>query len=1082
MRELVVLTRRPAPLALFALFLVSVAFGQVDTGSIAGTVRDPSGAVIQGAVVKVGDQATGISISSVTNSQGLYSVPDLKVGTYTISAVAPGFETVKKSGIEVRVQDRIPVDFSLSLGAASTVVSVESQAPALQTETSSLGQVVETNQIQSTPLNGRNYIQLATLGAGTTPAVGASERNSFYANGVREIQNSYLLDGIDNKNKIVGFDNSAAQSIEPVIDSVQEFKVQTSTFSAEFGQAAGAVINVTTKSGTNEFHGSAFEYLRNSFFDADPYFQPGRTAKPQFIQNQYGSTFGGPVIKNRTFFFFGWQGTRTDDAAPQLATVPTDLQRADKFTAPLYDPNTTIKNPNGSGYIRTLYSKVNGYYQIPVSQLDPVAQKALTLFPEPNLSGAVNYFSNQKETIAQDQMVGRADHRFSDKDSIFFRYSTEWSTNQLPSVLPPPANNFITVTPAAHSFSTSETHIFSPYLVNEARAGYQETQEIQQADGAREFDQFGIVGAPDYPQVHGLPTFAISGLTTIGTAGIGTLQTLATGSNNLPIDKEGRTIQASDNLTWIRGRHTLKFGVDFQQVTLYANVTLNARPSYTFTGVYTQNPQSRTGTGAAFADFLLGETATATVGTRSDTESRQHIYQGYVQDDWKISSKLTVNAGLRYELPLPWYETSNTYTDLIDEPGYLYGTLLQAKNAGQYGYRNSFVDPNYNNFAPRLGLAYQLTPKTVIRAAAGIFYGRDENLAVANRPTNNPPQYVTTTYTTDQIDPNLILSQGFPSNALNPNATAHPSVNSFLKHSPTPRVNEWNFTVQRDLGAGFTLQAAYVGSNAHDLYTPLNVDQPLPGPGAVQARRPLTAYTAVNVYGPWINSHYNSLQTQVEHKFTRGVTLLAAYTYGHSIDNDGTHQNSFNLASDKGDSTFDLRHRFVLSSVYELPFGKGKPFVNSSALGSAILGGWQLSGIFSAETGLPFTVTTSVDNSNTGTTERANLIGNGLLSSGQSATQWFNVADFTLPPQYTFGNSGRDILRGPSQTNLDLGLSRTIPIAERLKAEFRAEAFNLLNTPQLGLPNAVVGTSTFGQITTTINAQRELQFALRLAF
>jgi hypothetical protein len=341
---------------------------------------------------------------------------------------------------------------------------------------------------------------------------------------------------------------------------------------------------------------------------------------------------------------------------------------------------------------------------------------------------------------------------------------------------------------------------------------------------------------------------------------------------------------------------------------------------------------------------------------------------------------------------------------------------------------------------------------------------------------------VTTTYTTDQIDSNLTLEQGFPSNALDPNATAHPTVNSFLQHSPTPRVNEWNFTIQRELGAGFTLQAAYVGSNAHALYTSLNVNQPLPGPGNVQARRPLTAYTAINQYGPWINSNYNSLQTQVERKFSNGVTLLAAYTYAHSIDDDGTHQNSYDLASDKGNSSFDLRHRFVLSSVYELPFGKSKEFLSSSKLGSAILGGWQLSGIFSTQSGLPFTVTTSVDNSNTGTTERANTIGNGLLSTEQSVTRWFNTVDFTTPPQYTFGNSGRNILRAPNQTNLDLGLSRWIPIRERLRLEFRAEAFNLFNTPQLGLPNAVVGTSTFGQITTTVNAQRQLQFALRLAF
>lgn len=1061
---------------LFAVLTFST-MAQVDTGTVSGVVKDQTGAIVQNASVKILNAGTGIAVQVSTNNQGLYFAPDLKAGAYQVSVSAAGFQSITKTGVELLVQDRIAVDFTLELGQTATSVSVESQVSALQTETSSVGQVVGTAQIQNMPLNGRNYIQLATLGAGTSPAVNASERNSFTANGVREIQNSYLLDGIDNKNKIVGFDSSAAQSIEPVIDSVREFKVQTSTFSAEFGQAAGAVVNVTTKSGANELHGSAFEYLRNSYLDANPYFQPAGTAKPQFIQNQYGTTAGGHIIKDRTFFFFGWQGTRTNDAAPQLGVVPATAQINGIFGTPLFDPATTVKS--GSGYARSPFAG----NVVPSSRFDPVSAQLLSLYPAPNLAAKSNFFSNQRETISQDQYVGRLDHRLSDKDSIFGRYSTQANTNVLPALLPLPASNPSIVQPAAHSIVASETHIFTPGLISEVRGGYQETQEIQNIDAPRRFSQYGIAGVPNYPQVLGLPTFAVSGLSTIGTTGPGTLQTAATGSGNLPIDKEGRVIQVDGNLSWVHGRHTVKVGFDFQQITLYANVTLNARPAYTFTGVYTQNPQSRSNTGAAFADFLLGDTTAATESTRSVSNSRQHIYQTYVQDDWQLTNKLTINAGLRYELPLPFYETNNHYANLILEPGLLYGTVLQADNSAAAGYRNSFSSPNYHNFAPRLGLAYKVTPKTVLRAAAGVFYGRDENLGVAGRPTNNPPYFVTTTFTSDQIDPNIILSQGFPATALTPGATSTPTVNSYPKYAPTPYVQQWNFSLQQELGAGFSAQAAYVGSSSHDLYLQNNIDQPLPGPGAIQTRRPLPAYSAINAYNPFVSAHYNSLQAQLERRFNKGLTVLAAYTWAHGLDNDNSsRQVGYDLALEKSSSTFDLRQRFVLSSVYELPFGKDKAYLANSRIGNILAGGWQLSGILSKQTGLPFTPVEAVDASNSGTTERPNRVGSGLLASGQSISNWFDISAFAVPGSYTFGNSGRNILRGPGLTNVDLGLSRVVPIAERFHMEFRAEAFNLFNTPQFGLPNATLGTATAGTITSTVNSQRELQLALRFAF
>ncbi len=1083
------LLRNRTVLSILYLATAYVASGQVDTGTISGTVKDSSGAVVQDAGIKIEDSATHQTISVRSSSAGFFSAPSLKPGIYQVSASAVGFQTVVKTGIEVRVQDRIAVDFDLQPGQVSTEVTVAANVAALDSGTSSLGQVVEETEIKNLPLNGRNYIQLATLGAGTSPSQRTTERNTFVSNGERPIQNSYLLDGIDNKNKIVGFDSSSAQSIEPVIDAVQEFKVQTSTFSAEFGQAAGAVVNVTIKSGTNQLHGSLFEFLRNSALDAEPYFQPtGQT--PTFIQNQYGATVGGPVIKNKTFFFFAWQSSREVNAAPQLANVPTLAQRNGQFSGPIYDPATTRLGPDGVTYIRDPFPG----NIIPADRWDPVAKKLLALYPLPNLTGKNNFFSNQKESVYNDQYIGRIDHHFSERDTLFGRYSTSWNNNILPALLTPPANNPSIVTPEAHSFAASETHVFRANLINEVRVGYQETRETQRINSERLFDQYGIIGAPDIPIVQGLPTFAISGVATLGTTGPGNLPTPATGSGNLPIDKQGRTIQINDNLSWVHGSHTLKFGVDFQQVTLFANSTLQARPNFDFTGVYTQNPQSRSGTGASFADFLLGLTNDSQVSTRSISQSRQHIYQGYVQDDWAATSRLTFNIGLRYELPLPFYETSNHYSNVILEPGPLYGKLLDASQAGQAGYRNSFVDPNWHNFAPRVGFAFKLTPKTVIRAAAGIFYGRDENVPVARRPTNNPPYFILSSFTSDQIDPSIILSQGFPANALDPANVKNPTVNSYLRHSPTPYVQQWNFNIQRELPAGLIAQVAYVGSSSHDLYYPDNIDVPAPGPGKVQARRPIQGYSAIYEYAPFVSANYSALQAQLERRFNKGLTFLAAYTYSHSIDNgpsqadngvgDPGPQNPLNFAAERGNSNFDVRQRFVASTVYELPFGKGKPFLSHSRIGNAIAGGWQFTGILSLQGGLPFTPVLSFDPTNTGiTTARPNRIGDGSLStSQQDPRRWFDATAFVAPAAFTYGNSGRNILRGPGLHNIDVGLSRTISIAERLGLEFRAEAFNLFNTPQFGLPNATLGVVTTGVISTVVVPQRELQLALRLSF
>ena len=1076
------------------LIISQVAHAQVDSGAISGVVKDSSGAVLVSATVRITQSDTGITSTFVTNGDGFYSAPSLRIGKYDIAVSAVGFATEAQKDIELRVQDRLNFDFTLSPGQTSTTLTVEAVAPILQTEDSSMGQVVSEETMQNLPLNGRNYIQLATLGVGTSPSQRGAERDTFIANGAREIQNTYLLDGVDNKNKIVGFDSSAAQAIEPVLDGVQEFKVETSTFSAEFGQAAGAVVNVTMKSGTNDYHGSAWDYVRNSFFDAKPYFQV-LGQKPGYNQNQFGATFGAPIIKNRTFFFGSWQSLRSVEGAPQVVSVPTLAQREGIFSTPIYNPNTTAPNPNGSGYVRTLFPNNT----IPASLWDPVAKQLLTLYPLPNLPGAPNFFSDQKERISNDQYNFRVDHRFSEKDTIFARYSRTEGENILPAPLPPPASTPSDVWPDARSVAVSETHIFRNNLINELRLGYMETREIQQVPGVNQDAEFGIQGAPDYPEVHGLPTFQITGLNNLGTTGPGTLPIGATGSGNLPLNKQGKNEQLLDNVSWIKGRHTFKFGVDVEQVTLYGYVTLSARPNFQFTGVYTQNPQSRAGTGSAFADFLLGEVNQYTVSTRPRNWSRQHTFESYVQDDWKVSAKLTLNLGLRYELAMPWYELNNDYSDFILQPGPAYGQLITAPEASQYGLRNSFANPDTKNFAPRVGAAYQIDSKTVLRTGFGVFFGRtDENLGISNRPTNNPPYFLRSIDTGNQINTLTTLSEGIPANILNPNDVVNANVNSWPINMPLPYTYEWNFNLQRELGAKFTAQLGYVGSSSHDLYVDPNFNQPQPGPGSVNSREQFPQYSQILAYLPLDRSNYNSMIAKVERRFSNGFSLLGSYTWSHSLDYGGqvsdsldyAPQNPFNWTSNYGSSNFDVRQRLSVSYIYELPFGRGKALLSQPGIARAILGGWQLSGVVSAQTGLPFTPILSFDPTNTGITyARPNVVpGASLYPANQGPTDWFNPKAFVAPAEYTYGNAGRNIIRGPGLHNVDIGLQRSASIGEKVTIMFTAQAFNLFNTPQFGLPSSstspfnTIGTSTAGVITTVATPERQFQLGLHVAF
>ncbi len=758
-------------LALIATALIA----QVDTGTLSGLVTDSSGAIIPNAQVTVTQEETNTTTTLPTNGAGFfYSVPALHPGHYDVEVKKSGFQAQRKNGVELRVQDRLELNFTLAIGTASAEVTIQAAAPQLESETSSLGQVIDEKTVNDLPLNGRTFIQLATLTAGTLLSTRTQERDNFISNGARAVQNSYLLDGVDNKNLILGYDKNSAQVIQPVIDGIEEFKVQTSTFSAEFGQAAGGVVNVTMKSGTNGFHGNLFEFLRNRVLDATPFFQNGGGA-PGFIQNQFGATFGGPIIKDRTFFFGSWQSSREGNAAPQTASVPIASEHSGIFPSKVTDPSTGAPFPNNT---------------IPMSRWDPVAAGLFALYPLPNLSGTVNNFSyNPLEIVNADTYSVKIDHHFGPKDYLFGRISQGWDNNGLPTLLPAPANTQGFTSLVQRQVVVSETHTLSPNKVNEFRLGFLYTEEFQDTYGPRLFDQYGIKGAFNDPDIKGLPTFNLTGFSALGTpTALGTTPIPASGAGNRPVTKSGKVWQILDNFSWIRDKHSIKFGIDFSRVTQFAKATNSARPSFTFNGTYT---------GSGLGDFLLGD-----VNTAATSQNQMHhdpailVYNAGMsrttgrspaQVDLQFRCALRTPHAILRRLQQAVQFRARRWPLLSAARPRLPGRHVQTPASAVI----RFVSTTPTTSPPvRLGIAYQITPKTVIRVGSGIFYGRDEDYGISARLPSNPPWVSTATFTgTATAAPTFLLQNGFPANALALAASwiATPTPRSIANPSISPR-------------------------------------------------------------------------------------------------------------------------------------------------------------------------------------------------------------------------------------------------------------------------------------------------------
>ena len=1145
----------------FLLAFASSTLAQKDTGSIVGTVKDSSGALIPDAKITVTETEKGTTFVTSSDTSGEYVASPLNVGRYKVTVERQGFKTAVAGPIELDVQQRAVVNVTLQVGEMVIKVEVNTAAPLLETETSELGQVVNNRQVVNLPLNGRNFAQLALLTAGTTPSEpGARDEGGygFSANGGRSLQNNFLLDGVDNNSNLTDLLNETNYVIQPSVDAIQEFKVQTNAYSAEFGRGNGAIVNATIKSGANDVHGDFYEFLRNDKLDGKNSFD---LTRPEYRQNQFGVTIGGPVKfpgydgHNRTFFFGDYEGLRVRQGQTVTSTVPTDAQKAGDFsdlidyTKPAVDhPGNPSLDCNGrptyAGEIfntrlsqdsSTSFTGVCGVpFQydatgkplnvIPASAMDPLALRLAALYPEPNAPNrnGFNFVSNPILNQDRNNFDIRVDHKFSDKDTSFYRFSYEDQPSSIPPAFPNSLADgggfFSGVEDNAYrSLALSETHMFSPRLVNEFRAGYNRihSQRFQFNYNKDVSGQLQFPGVPFVPMNGGLPQLTFSDVSTLGSPTF------------LPSLEIQNTFTYSDNLTLIRGKHSLKFGTEvrFEEFTIFQPAS--PRGDLNFGGGFVSNPDSDTGVQAGFAQFLLGIPDGGSITNLHNVDYLRPVYAFYSQDDIKLTPKLTLNLGLRYELFLTVKEKFNnqgTY-DLSKQILFVpkgqkeqltpsIAALVPLSATASRG----LINPDLNNFAPRIGFAYSITPRLVIRSGFGIFYGGEENGPYSNPSQGfNPPFFVTQAFNqpcgfadanpasvNDCTIPGLrFLSQGFPASSLtDPNT---PQLFTLDPKLVTPYMSQWHLSTQYQLPSETLFEVTYAGSKGTKLYAFLNGNQAAPSdvPGAdFASRRPIPAIDAgISLFNSTANSEYNALQVRTEKRFSKGLSFLAAYTWSHSLDeasnanlgaqnNDG-YRWSAHPEWEHGNSDFDIRHRFVLSYLYELPFGHGKHFAtNASGAADRILGGWQVGGITSLSTGGWFTVTGSNSaGAQSDGQQRPDQVSNPNGTPCLPGT-FFNTCAFVDPALGSFGDTGRNTLRGPGLQIWDFSIFKNFRLTEDKRFEFRSEFFNFPNHPNLqfakaGPQNSIntttFGTPEFGRLTAA-RPPRQIQFALKFYY
>jgi hypothetical protein len=1078
----------PTWLLLMMFSLSAGALSQVDTGVITGEIHDHSGALVPNAKVSIQNQDTGIQQDTVTNAAGIYVSPPLRPGQYKVEVSLAGFRTAAKS-VPLEVAQRAVVDFSLALGSVSEAILVQAVAPLLQTEDSTLSNFRSEKSIKDLPLNGRNFAQLIGLSAGAMPAQTQQSGSpitmkrgvtGYAVNGQRLEDNNFLVDGLNNNEN----HNGLGILIFPPLDAIQEFRVESSVANAQYGHGGGGTINLTYKSGSKDFHGDLFEFLRNSSLDAKNFFDSPAAPIPPFKQNQFGGTLGGPLFpwrKNpKTFFFADYEGQRVRQAQTLISSVPAASFRTGDFSAApqrIYDPLTQTQS--GSTFTRQQFAG----NRIPASRLDPVGQNIVSLYPLPNLGAGIsnNFLFNPVRRINADSFDVKIDHQFSEADTIFVRFSQGLNDLLEPSQLPAPAVGNGPGVPGPTSQPVrqtvaAETHVFSPTRVNEARFGFSRLnlQSFNLNYGKDVSSQIGVPGAnlPSDRLTSGLTIFSVTGFQALGDNGFS------------PAIIVSQNSEANDTFTWVTGRHTLKFGgsVLRRDYNAFQSDTLHGTMS--FTTAYSSNPAAPQGTGIGAADVLLGKPVSGSIryltGTRGFRRSELGLF---IQDDVKISARLTLNAGLRYEncFGCPWNEVNNRQYQFLPATGSL-------ARAGSTGISGSGTRNDSNNFGPRIGLAYRIGGKTVFRAGYGIFYSFPL-LDITRNLASNPPEFVAWSFTNNQFDFTgaRAASSGFERPAAGV-ATGAP-LNAISATDPTPSIQQWNAALQRELPRSLSLTVAYVGTKGTHLESRYNLNAPVPGVTPVAARQPYPQFQAINISSNRDDSIYHGLQVSGERRFGQGLAMLLAYTYSHAIDiNSGDFQSPMdvrNFRLDRANADFDVRHRFSASASYALPFRSGHRVLRHAVQS------WQINGILSLYGGLPFSVSSATNTLNTGGATRADRLCSGSLPGDRRTLQrWFDTSCFTTPGPQLFGNGGRNILRGPGTRQLDFSLFKDFilnPDATR-RLQLRAEAFNLTNTPQFNNPASTVGNANAGTVTSagsTLTLQRtprQVQLALKLYF
>ena len=1058
------------------------------TGTFVGQITDPSGKAILHAQVRLVDQQTGVEVTKLSGSDGYYAFPLVKPGIYSIEVNASGFADATRPDLILQIDQTVQQDLTMQIRGASTEIVVSSATPLLNTQTTEVGNVITQHTVQQLPLNGRNFSQLALLVPGTNPGPVGGIRTQgngnetqragaeVIADGSRGSFNLFLIDGLDVRDQSVG-----TVKVFPTLEGIEQFKVQVGNYDAGFA-SGGAVVNVITRSGGNQFHGSAFEFLRNSDLDARQFFD---ASKPQFQQNQFGGAIGGPIRKNRTFFFADYQSTRVHTAATSILTVPTAAMRTGNFSAypaVIYDPNSYNAGTN----TRTSFTG----NVIQPDQIDPVARNLLAIFPLPNLPGVVNNLRiNPLKVNAQDQFDVRGDQVIGQRDSMFARYTwgrAEITYPDTPVIINGAINPLafaqgntvagsLTLNHAPSQQATwQEIHQFTPNITNQLALGY--TRFVLRvstlASGTNIAQKLGLNGANTGQNATDMASLIISGETGYN-------------SGSLPEIIPQNTWQLSDTVSYTRGAHNLRFGFsDIQNRFGFFQLSAPSG-SLSFTGTYTNNPASATGTGAGFADFLLGLPVSSAKSTFPEGVPylRYSEYGGFVQDQWRATSRLTLNLGIRYDLFTPVSEQHNRLSDLFLGSG----TLVRA---GQNGISSSILEIQKHDFSPRIGVAYRLGDKTVIRSAYGLFYFNEQGAGGSSRLFINYPFAAQFTVSCSSTAPCLSTSSGIPqtvsANNL-PTAVYQPSTNL------TPNMQEWNLTLERQVETSLVLRASYVGSHGNHLNLNINENVAFPGPGPVPPRQPYPSYGTISAWEPRGFSNYEGLQLSVEKRFSGGLSFLAAYTWSKSLDegaggNSSTGESRINIQNprdvraDYGLSNFDYRRRFTLSLMYEPPFGRGRRFLNSpNRLTDVVFGGWQATSIVTAQSGGPFSVSLANPTANTGTFTRPNRVCDGNLASDQQSTRkWYDVGCFRNPSLYTFGDTGRNVLIGPGLFSWDFGADKDFRLNEQIGLQFRSEFFNILNRPNFGLPSGSIGSSAAGTITTVVTSARQIQFALRL--